>query len=610
VSAVSNPDTLAQLALQDLQSDRLEAAEAKCLRALSADRQHVQALSILGLVLHARGRHEDAIRIFNALTLQEPNKAEHWTNLGTALRPTRRYGQALAAYVRALQLGGESAGRLYNIGLAQIDLYDFNEAYATLTRALGLAPDEARVRRLLAKCCHEAGDFEEARAILEDWPKFQGMTLDESEQIAYLLVTMGDSRRAEPLLLRISSSAGGAGPSSLIGVRVLERVNRLREARAALDRFRASAGAQSSDPDLLLTEAVITEREGNYEEARALLARALESQTDMPRRHNLLFLLGRVLDALGRYDEAYAALEEAHHSQVAFFAAVLGQTPANDSGPLAVIARTGSEDSSGWDEEGAPAMEESPIFIVAFPRSGTTLLEVTLDAHPQLASMDEQPFLHKANEEVAELGLGEPAELGKLTATQRRDLRERYWQRVRGRVELGPGQRLVDKNPLNLLLVPLIRRLFPHAPIVLTVRHPCDTLLSCFMQHFRAPNLALMCRDLPTLAAGYRGVFDFWYAQWPLLRPRSYELKYESFVANFDTEVRRLSEFLQLPWNAAMLAPAEHARRKGFISTPSYVQVVQPVSSKSVGRWKSYERHFADVLPLLRPDLERWGYDA
>jgi len=95
-----------------------------------------------------------------------------------------------------------------------------------------------------------------------------------------------------------------------------------------------------------------------------------------------------------------------------------------------------------------------------------------------------------------------------------------------------------------------------------------------------------------------------------LLRPSSYELRYEKLTADFAAEVRKLAAFLQLPWHEAMLAPGEHARAKGFISTPSYAQVVEPVHSKSVGRWKHYERHFSEVLPILMPWLERWGYSV
>jgi hypothetical protein len=304
-------------------------------------------------------------------------------------------------------------------------------------------------------------------------------------------------------------------------------------------------------------------------------------------------------------------LLEAHQSHVAYIEATIGKTPVDL--PAAIeLARheCDPQDVATWTDEGAPDMGNSPVFIVGFPRSGTTLLEQTLDAHPLLRSMDEQPFLKRALDDAVACGITYPSQLGKLTAEQRDSIRGRYWERVGRKVVLQPGERLVDKNPLNLMRLPLIRRIFPHSPLIVTVRQPRDTLLSCYFQHFRAPDLVLMCRDLATLAGNYRAAFDFWYSQAALLRPRSHELRYEQLTADFPTEVRKLAEFLQLPWDEALLAPAAHASGKGFISTPSYSQVVQPVSSKAVGRWKNYERHFESSLPTLRPLLERWNYPA
>jgi hypothetical protein len=118
----------------------------------------------------------------------------------------------------------------------------------------------------------------------------------------------------------------------------------------------------------------------------------------------------------------------------------------------------------------------------------------------------------------------------------------------------------------------------------------------------------MLCATLQSLAEGYRRSFDFWYEQAAMLSPQVLEVRYEQFVANFEQEVRAMADFLQLPWHDSMLAPAEHARAKGFISTPSYSQVVQPVNQKAVGRWRAYERHLAPIIPLLQPYLERWGY--
>jgi hypothetical protein len=128
------------------------------------------------------------------------------------------------------------------------------------------------------------------------------------------------------------------------------------------------------------------------------------------------------------------------------------------------------------------------------------------------------------------------------------------------------------------------------------------------MQHFRAPDFALMCADLPSLTLGYRKTFDFWYDEAALLQPKSLEVRYESFVADIGSEVKRIVEFLELPWDDAMLKPADRAHAKGFISTPSYSQVVQPVNQKAVGKWLVYRKYLEPALPIVEPYLTRWNY--
>src|SRR5439155_139530 len=377
MSAAYDPGKLAELAARDLQHHQIAAAESKCLRALSTHREHRGALNVLGMVLHAQGRHEDAVRVFNALTQFEPRNAQYWGNLGTALRPTRRYDAALEAYDRALQLGGVSADLLYNIGVLHVDRCEYEAAADLFARALGLA-----------QCCFDVMRSEEALATLEGWPGFAGLTPEIIAGIAHLLVTMGETRRAEPALARVLEHAQRGGLTSLRLVRILERTNRLREAHEALSRIKARPETDSNDPDLLLTEAALAQRDGADEQACGLYSAVLKSHDDFLRRHHVLFPLAKSLDALGRYDEAYASLEEAHRSQVAFLEFAAGKQ-AGEGSPAMKLARKGCdpEDVATWQDANAPGVEESPIFIVAFPRSGTTLIEQILDAHPALRSM-------------------------------------------------------------------------------------------------------------------------------------------------------------------------------------------------------------------------------
>jgi hypothetical protein len=357
--------------------------------------------------------------------------------------------------------------------------------------------------------------------------------------------------------------------------------------------------------------AQLAQRTSDHAIASTLYTELLNDCKEPQLTHLLQFPLAKSLDALQRYDEAFGTLLAAHRSQIELLRLTAPLLIARGA-PTMTITRFGCDpdDVATWDDSTSPALEESPVFIVAFPRSGTTLLELTLDSHPLLGSMDEQPFVQNALDDMLGEGISYPERMGGLTAAQLDAVRSKYWERVRRKVTLEAGQRLVDKNPLNILRLPAIRRLFPNSPVILAVRHPCDVMLSCFMQHFRTPDFALLCSDLKALAIGFRRTFDFWYQQKELLQPKSMELRYETFTDDFEAQVRGVLEFLALPWNDAVLRPQETARNKGFISTPSYSQVIEPVHSKAVGRWRSYERHLSPVLPIIEPYLERWDYDG
>ena len=185
-----------------------------------------------------------------------------------------------------------------------------------------------------------------------------------------------------------------------------------------------------------------------------------------------------------------------------------------------------------------------------------------------------------------------------------------YWQSVRRKIDLAPGQRLVDKNPLNMLALPAIRRLFPNSRILLAIRHPCDVVLSCYMQHFTAPDFILLCRSLPSLAAAYAPGVRFLGPRSRLAEAGGARGALRRFRHRFRGAGAGIAGFLGLAWTDAMLEAGRACAAKGFISTPSYSQVVQPVHARSIGRWKAYADQFGEVIPRLQPYLDRWGYDA
>lgn len=589
-------------------ANQLGAAEAACRQVLGLRPGDVDALGLLGAVLHAQERYGDAELVFTELTRRLPTEGAHWMNLGTARRGAGKYEDALRAYTRAAELGCTDADFYFNVGLTHLDRRDYESARAVLKKALELAPADALIRSEYIKACYEAMQTEDALAALQGWSDFSQLAPDQLADFGQRLMNLGETERAELVIKQLAASELDAR-AMLTLAQIMERTNRLPEAQQLIERISQHPQRAAAGNDLLMTEARIAQRSGDHERACELLQRALQGITQLHDKHFALFPLAKSLDALKRYDEAFTALVDAHTSQVAHLKLTAPMAVARGA-PTWEIAKWSCDpaDIAQWNTADAPSLEESPVFVLAFPRSGTTLLEQTLDAHPQLKSMDEQPIVQAALDDIVAAGVRYPEEMAKLTAQQVASIRARYFERAATKVKLAPGQRVVDKNPLNMLRLPAIQRLFPNAPIVLAIRHPCDVVLSCFMQHFRAPHFVMLCSDLQTLADGYARSFDFWYRQSALLSPNVLEVRYEGFVADFERGVREIAEFLRLPWHDGMLAPAEHARAKGYISTPSYSQVVQPVNQKAVGRWRAYERHLAPVIPRLRTYLQRWDY--
>src|SRR6516225_9405054 len=221
----SDPELLLQLAQQDLAGDQLAAAQQKCLQVLGAHHHHPGALEILGTVLGSQARYEDAVRVFNALTLLQ------------------------AAVDRALRLAPPTPGVLYNLGVLQMDRCDYRAAYAALRDGVALAPADGRIRWAFAQCCLDAARREEAFDALQGWQKLEGLTVEFTALIVQLLGMLAAVDPAEPVVQRLLANPPPTGRAALCCVSILERLHRLDEARAALERLELNEPRAEPDPD-------------------------------------------------------------------------------------------------------------------------------------------------------------------------------------------------------------------------------------------------------------------------------------------------------------------------------------------------------------------------
>jgi tetratricopeptide (TPR) repeat protein len=596
-------------AYRALQQGFLQEAENLSRKAVAMAPEHVGALGALALTLLVQSRHQDASEPLEQLVRLDAREPSHWINLGTVQRALRQFNASLKSYERAAALGASGPDFAFNVGVLQLDRGEFEAAQRALRAAHGARPRDPEIACQYARACGEALDSYTGIAALADWRSFDNLTTEVVAQIGGVLLGLGDMQGAEQAV-QYALDDPSLSPKGLLQVILaLERMNRTAHASELLQRLATSTVSELGE-DLLLARARVAQREKKHGTALQVYEQLLRMTPEHDQRYVHLYQVAQTLDALGRYDDAFAAASAAHESQDIRIRRTSPELTKRPRGRIRMAeAGCSVEDVARWVHTGAPSHEQSPIFIVAFPRSGTTLLEQTLDAHPLLRSMDEQPYLQNAIDRLDVPGSEYPRSLSSLTREQLDEARSHYWSLVARRVKLDPGQRLIDKNPLNILRLPGIARLFPDARIILAIRHPLDVMLSCFMQHFR-PDFAWHCCDMATLGLAYGRTMEFWYEQSALLAPTVMEIGYEACVSNFEHHMREVASFLELPWTDAMLEPAEHARRKGFISTPSYSQVVQPVHSRSVGRWRSYAQYMAPGLVNVQRWIDKWGYTA
>ena len=156
----------------------------------------------------------------------------------------------------------------------------------------------------------------------------------------------------------------------------------------------------------------------------------------------------------------------------------------------------------------------------------------------------------------------------------------------------------------------LLHRVFPQARFVFAVRHPCDVVLSCFMQNFELNDWMANFRTLAETVALYTRTMDLWEAYREQLPLVVHTVRYEDVVDDFDNSVRMLCGFLDVPWEDSLRQFADKALDRGRINTPSYDQVSQPIYRGARYRWERYREYLAPYLPALQPYIERFGYTA
>jgi tetratricopeptide (TPR) repeat protein len=511
-------------------------------------------------------RHRSASQRSLSRLFQEA--AEFWKR--------QEYHQTIETLERAGRLDPANTAIQLDLGRAYGLRYEYPEAERCFEKAARIAVRKVETLAEAGRRCQEFGKYDLAKRYFERAAQDKGTTAD-------VLVTLAELHERQALL-------GEA-------VELVERALKL----------------DATYPPARLARARLERLSGHLPEAESAVRALLSGATGDPWWGRCWYELGEILDRLARYDEAMEAFLEAK--------ALIRPAATNHAATLQRVQGRVRELEASVTERAlerwasaAEALQPLQRFAIlcGHPRSGTTLLEQVLDSHPDVLTVEETHILH--DEAYLPLSRGFAPEasvfevLESAPVSRLRLSRENYFRFTELYLGKTRGEKmLVDKNPALNTLIPAAVRIFPETKFLIALRDPRDVCLSCFMQSLSPNPVSSAYLSLEGTVTQYLSVMGFWRTLLPRMRNPFLEVRYEELVDDLEGASRKVLEFLGVAWDERVLRFDEHARTKSLRS-PSYAEVVKPVSKRAIGRWQHYRRHLEPYLARLEPMVKALGY--
>jgi tetratricopeptide (TPR) repeat protein len=529
----------------DLQRGLRRSARARCERALELDERCTVALNTLAKVLIAEEAPAEALRVARQALGIDAGWPEAHNSAGLALSRLQRHAEALTSLQEALRLDPHFPEAQLNLALALRSVGRLDEARGTFERLLAVRPAWRDAQLGLATTLRLMGRAEACEALCRP------------------LIEAPAEVRALSVLAELRADQGRFEEAQELHRRALALDPEFTDSWAALARLKRMGSAD-------------TEWRARVE---ALLSRAPPPASEI----DLRFAMGKYFDDLDQPAAAFAHYRQANelarqlaprHDRAKLQRIVSGIVQRFDGAVLQKLRAAGSTD-------------RRPVFIVGMLRSGTTLVEQMLCAHPAVHGAGELTYFSEALSESLACPLGPqetlPGDIAELAAGY-----------LRAITLLSNAARVIDKLPTNFFFLGWIHAAFPAARIIHMQRDPRDTCLSIYFQRFEALNT--YANDLADLAHYYRQYANLMGHWRRCIAPQALlEVPYEGLVAQPEAWARRMLGFLELPWDGACL---EFHRASRSVQTASRWQVRQPVNSRAVERWRRYAAHLGPLLEL------------
>tara|TARA_B100000614_G_C14549161_1_gene493279 strand:- start:767 stop:2461 length:1695 start_codon:yes stop_codon:yes gene_type:complete len=522
----------------------------------------------LGTLYARQSKFHEAVKYLEVAISQNSKVPQIYNNLGLIYTHLDKNEKAIEVFNKVIKLNSASSVTYCHLGIAYTNLSKVIEAEESYKKSLELDP----------------------KNVLSLY------------NYGTLFKRLNDPKNAEKYLTKAISISPNNFPPYNNLMEVYDKSNQNEKLKKLIDDAKSKFKNNTS---INLFDAKLLFKLREYEKVIELLEKISFDGKEKYKEHNRTELIAKSYDHISNYKKAFEYFKITNEVNYD-----LNKDIVDKNKYIEVIEKRikffDKEKSIDWPVLSEINKNSDPTFLIGFPRSGTTLLDTILRSHPLIDVLEEKPIVDKF---VELLNIKIKSDFKNLKDHKiDKEMRDFYFREKSNYSSKKNCKIVIDKMPLNTVYVGEIVRFFPNAKFIFAIRHPSDCVLSCFMQNFLLNNAMTNFLNLEDSAKLYNQVMILWELYNNKLKINFHMIRYEDLIENFETEVKKLLNYLGVDWSNKVTEFYKTSKKRGMLNTPSYNQVSQPLYTKSIGRWKNYQDQFQDISPILDKWIQKFSY--
>ena len=560
----------------------------------------------LGIALKAEGKLKEAEEIFRKAISLAPSSHVLHVNLGNTLQELNCIDDAVENFRKAIRLKPDFIETHFNLANALQRAEQYVEAVAVYKQAIGLNPKHEVAFNNLGLALSKLGRLKEAETQYKNALKLIPNYYEAHLNIGNLHYALQQFEKAEEDYQRAIAIQPNNAAAYLNLCELYEKTNKLTDVLSVVKKVRDKISSKKDE--FLLFEALVLFRQDRFQFVEEIISKINPDKLSENRKTIFFKLKADWLHHQENFDGAFEAYEHMNNNVKNSAEYQLCLPDQYYDAQRKKICEIASLQDNLKFMNIIQAKWFQPVFLVGFPRSGTTLLDTILRSHSGIDVVEEQPLVSKMMEK-----LGTAKSISDIEAIDLKSakvLSDIYRHELKKSINIHENKLVVDKLPLNILSIPIITKVFPDAKFILALRHPLDCVLSCWMQNFTLNASMANMVDLARIVDLYCTTMEMLKLCEQRYSIDIHPIRYEDLVTDFKETISSLLKFLELSWEDQLKGYQKTALSRAKINTPSYSQVVRPIYETAAYRWKKYEDH----LQLHKTKLAHWinefGYDV